>query len=198
MDDTSARQAPPRDKTRRDWVLAALAALAEGGVDAVRVERIAKALGVSKGSFYWHFKDRADLLSALLDLWDDDFTQGLIRHAEPLETARARLRSVAREALALTMHGVDSARAEAAVQAWAARDPQAAARLREVDAMRIGYIRSEMVDAGMDDTQAEKRAKALYMALLGLYSARSYNAALADDDAYLDLVDLILDQPGLA
>lgn len=180
------------DKTRRDWVHAALAALAEGGVEAVKVERLAKALKVSKGSFYWHFKDRSDLLLALLDLWDAEFTQELIDKAAPLPTPAARLRQVARDALERDMHGVNSARAEAAVQAWAGRDEQAAERLRRVEEARVGYLTDELTAAGLPADKAFAMAKALYLALLGLYAARSYNPTLADDGAFLDLVDLVL------
>ena len=180
------------DKTRDDWISAALAALAEGGIEAVKVERLAARLGVSKGSFYWHFKDRPTLLAALLDLWDGNFTQQLIDEAAGLATPAARLRKVAELALAATMEGVDSARAEAAVQAWATTDEAAAKRLRGVEEVRIDYIAGELEAAGMPGAQARSMGKALYMALLGLYAARGYNRDLADDEAYLALVDLVL------
>lgn len=190
---TNRSQSP--DKSRQDWVIGALAALTEGGIDAVKVERIAVALGVSKGSFYWHFKDRADLLTALLDLWDADFTQQLIEDAAPLATPADRLRAIAKDALATTMHGVDSARAESAVQAWAAVDEKAAARLRRIEAARVGYLVQELETHGLSTAKAGAMAKALYLALLGLYATRAYNADLADDRAFLDLVELVLAEP---
>ena len=188
----SKRATRQPDKTRDDWISAALAALAEGGIEAVKVERLAARLGVSKGSFYWHFKDRPTLLAALLDLWDGNFTQQLIDEAAGLATPAARLRKVAELALAATMEGVDSARAEAAVQAWATTDEAAAKRLRGVEEVRIDYIAGELEAAGMPGAQARSMGKALYMALLGLYAARGYNRDLADDEAYLALVDLVL------
>ena len=188
----SKRATRQPDKTRDDWISAALAALAEGGIEAVKVERLAARLGVSKGSFYWHFKDRPTLLAALLDLWDGNFTQQLIDEAAGLATPAARLRKVAELALAATMEGVDSARAEAAVQAWATTAEAAAKRLRGVEEVRIDYIAGELEAAGMSGAQARPMGKALYMALLGLYAARGYNRDLADDEAYLALVDLVL------
>ena len=188
----SKRATQQPDKTRDDWISAALAALAEGGIEAVKVERLAARLGVSKGSFYWHFKDRPALLAALLDLWDGNFTQQLIDEAAGLATPAARLRKVAELALVATMEGVDSARAEAAVQAWATTDEAAAKRLRGVEEVRIDYIAGELEAAGMPGAQARSMGKALYMALLGLYAARGYNRDLADDEAYLALVDLVL------
>jgi AcrR family transcriptional regulator len=184
------------DKTRQDWVLAALAALADGGVDAVRVERLAKVLDVSKGSFYWHFADRADLLSAILDLWDRDFTRQLIENAAGLPTARQRLEALAREALDTTMMGVDVARAEAAVHAWAAQDAKAAERMRATEEVRVAHLKKELSTIGLPGPQAGAMAKVLYLALIGLYSARRYNPELADDTAYLKLVKLVLDQAG--
>lgn len=186
------RAAEQRDLSRHDWVMAALAAMAEGGVEAMKVERLARTLGVSKGSFYWHFKDRPALFSAVLDLWDGDFTRQLIDQAAHLETPAERLREVARAALVATMHGVDSARAEAAVQAWAATDAMAAARLEEVEAVRVGYIAAELTAAGMPADKAKLMGKALYMALLGLYAARGRNETLADDAAFMAMTALVL------
>jgi len=181
-----------RDLTREDWLIAAVAALADGGVDAVRVERLAKSLGVSKGSFYWHFKDRPQLLAAILDLWDADFTQQFIDNAAGLATPQLRLRHLARDALARTVYGIDSARAEAAIQSWAATNVQVAERLRAVDAARLAYLERELTAAGQQPDKARARAKMLYLALLGLYAARGYNPELADDSAYLALVELAL------
>ncbi|QPC85296.1 TetR family transcriptional regulator [Mesorhizobium sp. NBSH29] len=181
------------DKTREDWILCALAALAEGGVDAIKIERLARKLKVSKGSFYWHFKDRAALLSAVLDLWDGDFTQQLIDNAAHLPSPAERLRFLMVEALVATVSGVDSARAEAAVQAWASRDEMAARRLRAVEAQRVKYLVSELTALGLAPAEADSMAKVLYLALLGLYATRSYNPAIADNSAYLALVELVLD-----
>lgn len=180
------------DLTRRDWIVAALRALVEGGVGAVRVERLAKALKVTKGSFYWHFKDRGDLLSALLDLWDTDFTQQLIENAAHLHSPKDRLRALAREALEPVMLGVDSGRGEVALQAWAALDANVAERLRRVEATRVGYLRDELRAAGLSESAADSNAKSLYLALVGLYAARAYNPELADDEVYMALVDTVL------
>lgn len=182
-----------KDLTREDWLIAAVAALAEGGVEAVKVERLAKSLGVSKGSFYWHFKDRPQLLAAILDVWDADFTQQLIDNAADLATPKQRLRHLAQDALVKTVYGIDSARAEAAIQSWAATDAHVAERLRGVDGARLAYLEKELAAAGLTAETARARAKMLYLALLGLYAARGYNQHLADDSAYLALVELALE-----
>ncbi len=178
--------------TRKDRVLAALAALADGGVDAVKVDRLAKALSVTRGSFYWHFTDRADLLRSLLDLWEGELTEQIIVNAALLPTPGERLQAVARESLDRVAHGVDTARAEGALRFWASHDDAAGERMRKVDDARITYLAGELREAGLSPASCSALAKALYLALLGLYAARSYNPALADDDAFLQLVDTVL------
>jgi AcrR family transcriptional regulator len=180
-----------KDLTRDDWVLAALTAFVDGGIDAVKVERLARALKVSKGSFYWHFADRPDLLSALLDLWERDFTAQLIANAASLPAPRERLLAVADEALESIMDGVDVARAEGAFSAWAALDPAAAARVRAVEARRIDYLVGELSLMGARDAQS--LARGVYLALLGVYAARRYNPELAQDSAFRRVVELVLD-----
>jgi AcrR family transcriptional regulator len=182
-----------QELTRDDWVLAGLAALAEGGIESVRVERLAKRLNVSKGSFYWHFSDRSDLLSALLDLWEKDFTAQLIANVASLPTPRARLRALAEEALEASMDSVDVAHAEGAFSAWAVLDPVAADRVRTIEAQRIGYLTSELSLMGANPTDAELLAKGIYLALLGVFASRRYNPALAEDAVFTHVVDLALD-----
>lgn len=182
-----------QDLTRDGWVLASLAALAEGGIDAVRVERLAKRLNVSKGSFYWHFSDRSDLLSALLDRWEKDFTAQLIANIASLPTPRARLLALAEEVLNASNDGVDVAHAEGAFSAWAVLDPVAAARVRAVEARRIGYLVGELSLMGADATDAERLAKGVYLALIGIFAARRYNPTLAEDAVFRCVVDLALD-----
>ena len=67
---------------RETWVREGLRFLAEGGPDAVRVEPLAAALGVTKGGFYWHFRNRAELLDALLDLWEQQLVDEAIEASD--------------------------------------------------------------------------------------------------------------------
>ncbi|MEC9244541.1 MAG: TetR/AcrR family transcriptional regulator [Pseudomonadota bacterium] len=182
-----------QDLAREDWVLAGLVALAEGGIASVRVERLAKSLNVSKGSFYWHFSDRADLLSALLDLWEKDFTVQLIVNVSSLPTPRARLLALAEEALNASMDGVDVAQAEGAFSAWAVLDPAAADRVRIIEARRVSYLTDELSLMGADTSNAERLAKGIYLALIGVFATRRYNPALADDAVFRHVVNLSLD-----
>jgi AcrR family transcriptional regulator len=189
--------AKPRTKSdlmRKDWIDAAFAVLVESGIDSVRVEPLAIRLGVTKGSFYWHFIDRGDLLAAMLDFWETGFTRQLIVEAASLPSPAARLRTVATQALVKKMHGLDNARAEMAMQAWAARDGDVAARLRAIDEARLDYLRRELAALGLSPNRAKTGAAMLYQSLMGVYALRAYNSAVASDDAFLAAVELVLAQ----
>src|SRR5258708_33968522 len=105
-----------------DWLEAAKAALAEHGVDAVRIEPLAQRLGITKGSFYWHFRDRPALLAALLEEWEKEATLAIIDQVESRGGgAGARL-------LRLFLLTLDAdPRLERQLRAWAAGDPAAPA-----------------------------------------------------------------------
>lgn len=175
-----------------DWIEAALAVLVTGGVAAIRIEPIAAKLGVTKGSFYWHFKDRAALLEALLDFWEAEFTGGLIELVADVPSPAARLRNLAKAALTVSWHGIDNARSEMAMQAWAAQEPTVAERLRQIDRIRIDYLQTELAELGFSEARSTLLAKSVYQALMGLYAARTYNSKLASDEAFLALLELVL------
>ena len=175
-----------------DWTIAGIAALAEGGVDAVRVERIAKRLGASKGSFYWHFADRPALLESMLALWEREGTADVIAQVADIPHPAERLRRVTKAALEATTHGVDVAHAEAALRSWAGQDPVVAARFVRVEQARMDYLATELAALGYDAATARRLGKALYLALIGLYAARRYATDLADDTALLALLEQII------
>ena len=177
---------------QEDWIIAGLAALAEGGVDAVRVERLAKRLGASKGSFYWHFADRPALLEAMLAFWEREGTTALIDQVAAVADPAERLRRIAREALELLTRGVDVARSETAMRGWAAQDPEVGRRFARVEAQRLDHLVRELQALGYQAEPARRLAKGLYLALIGLYSVRPYAPDLADSEAFLDLVERVI------
>lgn len=123
---------------RKTWVDGGLALLASGGPEAVRVEPLAKALGVTKGGFYHHFADRAALLEALLETWEERLVDRAIATVERGGGgARTRLRRLFRLAGA----GGSLWEVELAMRDWARRDERVAARVRRVDDRRMGYLR---------------------------------------------------------
>ena len=176
----------------RDWVIAGLTALADGGVDAVRVERLAKVLGTTKGSFYWHFADRPALLEAMLVLWEQEGTTDLIANVSDLDDPAERLRRITAEALIVVMRGLKVARAETAMRGWAAQDPAVGRRFARIESERLRFLVGELAGLGYDAATATRLAKGLYLALIGLYSVRPYAPDLADDEALTDLVERVI------
>ena len=161
---------------KQEWIDAALAALAEHGVDAVRVERLAEALGVTKGSFYWHFADRDALLAAILDAWRDRATNDIITLVESLGgDARARLRT-----LGLTVFNADG-RLDRQVRAWAANDPMARAAQDAVDRRRVGYVEQLFRELGLTPAEAAARATFIYHALIGQFAMNAQARSKPED-----------------
>lgn len=153
------------DNTRLDataWTEAALELLATQGVDGVRVELLAKRLEVTKGSFYWHFKDRDALYDSMLIHWRRRTTLGLIERLDRGEaTPEARLRRL----LQLPVVGRSSARAadvELAIRLWSRRDERARHALEEVDQLRLRYIAGLLTECGVAKDEAEPRAILAY------------------------------------
>ncbi|MEX3816213.1 TetR/AcrR family transcriptional regulator [Paraburkholderia sp. BR13439] len=148
--------------TPDDWIRAAAEVLVDKSVEAVRVEVLSKNLGVTRGSFYWHFKDRDDLLSHLLTWWRDTATEQII---ERFEKRNVKARELLRELLALPFHGEAAqvaAATELAIRGWARRDEMARQFVDEVDAKRLAYIAQCFSALGFDISEARKRAFALY------------------------------------
>ncbi|MBM0123686.1 TetR/AcrR family transcriptional regulator [Pimelobacter simplex] len=153
--------------TREDWLLAALAALAETGVGGVAVDPIARRLGVTRGSFYWHFKDRAALLEESLSLWEEQSTLAFIADLAGIEDPRTRL-----EALfygALTDDSV--AGLEPAIVAHA-QHPVVGAVLARVTQRRLDYLTDLFAEVGQDPAAARRQAVATYAAYLGWIELR--------------------------
>jgi AcrR family transcriptional regulator len=153
---------PRSTLTPEHWVEAATALLVDKGIDSVRVDVVAKQLGVTRGSFYWHFRDRDDLLQALLTQWRDTATELLIQRFEHQTTDP---RVLVRELISLPFRGRAAERAagiELAIRAWARRDRNAQHAVDEVDSRRIAYIAQCFSALGFSIAQARSRGFALY------------------------------------
>src|SRR2546423_180219 len=124
---------------RSRWVNEGLQALADGGPDAVRVETLARALGVTKGGFYWHFSDRGALLDEMLDAFEH---AGVDEVIERVENEGGNARTKLRRLFAVTPSGGKRFKIELAIRDWARRDRTVARRLRRVDNRRMDYLRS--------------------------------------------------------
>lgn len=158
---------PTRKVSREDWLYAALAALARTGVDAVSVQPIAAALGVTRGSFYWHFKDRDSLLVGALELWEEQATTVFIEQISPIADPRARLATLLREALT----GDEIPGLEPAIVAHAAH-PLVSVVLDRVTRRRLGYLEECYAELGLAKRAARHQAVAAYAAYLGWIELR--------------------------
>ncbi|AWD20365.1 TetR/AcrR family transcriptional regulator [Fuscovulum blasticum] len=156
-----------------DWVMAGFRALAADGPQAVRAETLARGLGATKGSFYWHFKDLAALHQAMLDAWAALATTAITTAAQAAGAdPRARLLRLVDLVSVLPEVEVAGGALEPAIRDWGRVDPRAGAVLARVDRHRIAALRDLLAEAGLSPAAAEDGAVALYGALIGLDSLR--------------------------
>jgi AcrR family transcriptional regulator len=149
---------------RASWIQEGLRALGVGGPDAVRVEKLAQALGVTKGGFYWHFEDRPALLAEMLDAWERLVVDEVIDRVDSGGgDARARLRRLS----ALAGSSRDVMKMELAIRDWARRDRAVAKRLRRVDNRRMDYMRSLFGAFCPDQDEVEARCMLFFSLWIG-------------------------------
>lgn len=152
---------------RQNWIETATDLLTKEGISGLRVEVIAKHCGVTKGSFYWHFRDRQDLLDAVLEHW----RQGRIADIEKTTTV-APGQEQAQLHYAIELYGANRNRKgmaiELAVRDWARHDNKAAEVVEEVDLYRLECTRRLFVASGMSDAEAKSRSLLLYACVFGL------------------------------
>ncbi len=148
------------------WTEAALTILARNGIEAVRIERLAKMLGVTKGSFYWHFKDRPSLLDEMLRSWRQRATLGVIERVERSPVPPAQRLKHLLKLLRSSPRASRGADIEAAIRLWGRSDPRVASVVQEIDRLRLGHIKTlvEAAHAGRQDATA--RAALIYAHIL--------------------------------
>ena len=179
-------------RTQQDWIDAAIAAFRAGGVENVRVEAIARELDVTKGSFYWHFRDRSDLLDAVIRAWEEE-TDWLIAHALQADTPRARLiRYFALVPETRKRHPPD-----VEMLAWARRDAKVNRRVRAVEDKRIAFFERQLRLAGIRGKQAALRARMAFLASQGWIEQLSRGAHGGEtfETFATHLFDMVLKQP---
>ncbi|WP_084391040.1 MULTISPECIES: TetR/AcrR family transcriptional regulator [Novosphingobium] len=163
---------------RADWIAAAIRVMADSSVEQVRVEKLAIDLKASKGSFYWHFKDRNALLAAVLEEWQARSTlmvQERLMRDEPDVALRIK------RLMELPFHSGAAALAadlELAIMGWARRSAAARAAVGAVDAARTAYLVDQFVELGCGVADAQWRAHQAYALLR--YVAQRTDLALAD------------------
>lgn len=202
---TSIQPKRQRAKTKRvkespltegDWIEAATEILVKENVRGINLDKLCAKLGVTKGSFYWHFKKRGDLLQAMLADWRRRMTfnviQTTMRHGG---TSLDRLKRI----LLLPRHGKarGSAAVEQSIRDWSRRSPQPLAAVREVDELRIGFLKELFRERGLREADASRRAYLAYCMVMGdsiLHD--TVPNTLSDEDYLSAVVELVLDGVG--
>jgi AcrR family transcriptional regulator len=159
-------KSPRSPLDRRRWVQTALDVLAEEGLAGVRVESLAKRLQVTKGSFYWHFKDRQDLLSAILDTWKDSRIEDIVKQTHP-EKGQEHARIAHVIDVYSASHNRKGMLIELALREWARRDAQASHIVAEVDEWRLRAARELFLACGLAPHEASTRGMLLYAYVFG-------------------------------
>jgi len=155
--------AAPTRTPRSKWIHEGLRSLAAGGPDAVRIDPLAQALGVTRGGFYWHFDDRRALLDEMLDTWERAATDEVI---ERVEREGGDPRAKARRAGALTFSS-ELLPIDLAVRDWSRREQTVAERLRRVDNRRMDYLRSLLGVFYRDEDDLEARCMLAFSLAIG-------------------------------
>jgi AcrR family transcriptional regulator len=150
---------------RDDWVQAAYSAFEDGGIQAVKADRLAKRLGVTRGSFYWHFKNVSALMQAVLDKWKLQQTEAVIAANEASGgSAAERLERL------LKMCAEDDGAFETGIRALVSNDAALASVVTEVDTLRTRYVALLLEGMGHTPEHAARLSPMIYSAWLGEYS----------------------------
>jgi len=172
--------APAREALdRAAWIAGALDIVAQDGIDGLRVESLAKKLGVTKGSFYWHFKDRRDLIDAVLDDWRQSRIRDIRKQtaAEPGGELVALRHTIEVYAAAKNRKGISI---EAAIRIWARQDANGLAVVEEVDAERLACTRRLFLALGLPPAEAAARSALLYAYVFGFSMMQCGRFAMDD------------------
>lgn len=149
-------------KSKRDWLEAGLVALAENGVIALTIDALTKTLGVTKGSFYHHFKNQQDYKEQVLAFWEEEITDKPIQAAEGANTVGEVLDRIVETVGAFPVNP------EPAIRAWAQTDETAMAFVQRVDERRVAYVQNAFLEHTDDDeARAKLISQLLYMIMTG-------------------------------
>lgn len=147
--------------TAQDWIDFALTTLAREGFDALKADVLARKLGVSRGSFYWHFSDLGTFHARVIEHWKQRTTEAIIADLERYDPGEERLETLVRRGF-----GHDAV-LEIRMRSWADTNAEAARVLSDIDRRRREYIEQMLVEAGVAPSLAATRAQILYWTYLG-------------------------------
>jgi AcrR family transcriptional regulator len=177
--------------TKSEWLRQGLRTLASDGPGALKVGRMSEKLSVSRGSFYWHFRDIEDFRSQLLQRWQEISTDQVITELDSRPGDPGRLKKLMHRAFS-TQRNLDQA-----IRSWSAHDQNVARIVAAVDVRRIGRVARLLVEAGLDSERAAHRAAFLYWAFLGQPAVMDRRHASLPARALTDIISLFEDLPGM-
>ena len=148
------RQIRSQRHTRERWLSLALDFLAQDGNAKLTIDRLVDALGVTKGSFYWHFRDRHDFQRSVIEYWDEHFTQVVVERLDEQSTAADRLWAIMQ-----SVFQEDLARYDVAIRAWAAQDTRIAKLVQLTDRKRLRVVRDLFAEIGFEGAELEMRTR---------------------------------------
>ena len=148
-----SKQKGRRGVSKAEWLEAGLQALSKGGVAALTVEGLAKSLGIAKAGFYWHFKNRDDLLRQLLDYWTHEITEVITANPELL-ALKPKSRFIRAAEIILDF---DLTRYEIPIRQWGLRDAGAARAVKKANRLRLDFARKALSELGFKGEDLEMR-----------------------------------------
>jgi AcrR family transcriptional regulator len=148
--------------SREDWIEAAIQGLLSEGPSALRIARLARRLGVTPGSFYWHFRDREDLRDRVLQHWRDRMLRGAAAAGQMAGKGAEQIRKLPEILVGRRLPDLD-----AAMRAWGRQDTVVASAVASADELRIRVMAAMFREAGLEEGRAEQRARILWCFFLG-------------------------------
>jgi AcrR family transcriptional regulator len=179
---------PPRAATRRlsvdDWIQAGFALLTDGGPNALRVDRLCERLGVTKGSFYWHFSDLHAYRTALLEAWGSlqDLDRQRFKNMPGAEP-RQRLQAMMQALMSPQLYAL-----ERAMRVWSLSDETVAEGVRRSDMQVLGAVHQVFIEAGFDEQDALVRAVTFFAAGMGFLHGFDIERPSDGEDLFLDFM----------
>ncbi|MFY0662706.1 MAG: TetR/AcrR family transcriptional regulator [Shimia sp.] len=174
--------------SKDDWIKAGFLALTEAGPKALKAEPLARRLGTTKGSFYWHFDDVPAFQAAMMETWETRAYAEIVTLLDQQGTAVRKLRELAQIAAAGAPEDFGGTAAEPALRAWARENANVAAAVAQVDAKRMAYVKELFDDIGLTNPEL---TRVLYAAFVGMEELSSHDG-ITNGPALGTLVDLIL------
>ena len=171
--------------SRDDWLTQGLKTLAKDGANALKVGPMAAKLRVSRGSFYWHFRDIADFRAQLLQSWQERSTDQVIRDLDSRKAEPDRLKQFMKRTFAARRD------LDRAIRSWAAEDHDVARVVAAADASRVAYLAKMLAASGVESQRALHRAAFLYWAYLGQPIVMDPRHASIPDSAIDDIAALL-------